>query len=58
MEMHSKVEAVIMHYKDNEPVAMTHSNGHHALYKLDGEMKRGEVEEFYETQKQADHAKE
>jgi hypothetical protein len=55
MELHSKLEMVVMHYKDSEPVAMTHSNGHQTLYKLAGEMGRKEIEEFYETQKQIDH---
>lgn len=57
-EIFSKTEAVIVHYKDNEPVAITHTNGHHTLYKLDGAMKRVDVEEFYETQKQIDHGSE
>jgi hypothetical protein len=37
---------------------MTHSNGNQTLYKLDGAMNRGEVENFYETQKQVEHGRE
>ena len=57
-DIHSKSEIVIVHYKGDVPVAMTHSNGHHTLYKLDGAMKRGDLEAFYETQNQSNHAKE
>lgn len=44
----TNIEACLCHYKDGELVAITHSNGSNTLFKVE-EMKRGEIEKFYET---------
>lgn len=49
-ETTSQQATVILHFRDNEPVAATISNGHSILYTVK-EMTRAEQEEFYGVQK-------
>lgn len=49
MPMVTSEEAVLMHYKDGRPVAMTHVNGKTEIFKIGEPMTRGELIEFYET---------
>jgi len=51
MELLSKLEAVLAHYKDGELAAITHSNGRTRLLKVT-EMDRKDYEQFYEVDKQ------
>ena len=51
MELVSNIESVIVHYKDNVPVAMTHINGRPTQFSL-LENGRKETESFYEVNKQ------
>lgn len=50
MEMNSKLEQAVFHYKDHQLIAVTHINGKHTLLTVK-EMSRKETEDFYEVNK-------
>lgn len=51
VEIITKPELALVHYRDDEPCAVTFINGHEVRYKLDRPMNRKETEDFYEVSK-------
>jgi hypothetical protein len=47
-EITSTIEPVLCHYKDGELAAITHSNGHNKMLKVE-EMAKKDLENFYEV---------
>jgi hypothetical protein len=47
-EITSTIEPVLCHYKDRQLVAITHSNGHNEMLKVE-EMGKKDIEDFYEV---------
>ena len=50
MELVTKEDAVLLHFKDSKLVAITVFNGRTEKYKIEEPMNRAEHGEFYETQ--------